>query len=105
MGETDTIEKEMSEELKKAQKKAIYEMDIVLEAMEHFMEFYKPADNLNEADETMTTSDIIDYLGQLVEIGDIKNSDIYQILDENGYKYQFTNGFTWLLKVAGEKEH
>ena len=63
------------------------------------MQHYSQATNLTEADELMTTSDIADYLSDLLSVDDISNTEIFNILKENNYIFQFTNGFTWLLKT------
>ena len=62
------------------------------------MQHYSPVTNMSEADELMTTSDIADYLTDLISIDDISNTEFFNILKENNYIFQFTNGFTWLLK-------
>ena len=67
-------------------------------ALQEFMAHFAPADSEASSDELMSTSDIADYLADMISEDDIDNTLIFQVLKQNGYTFRFTNGFTWLLK-------
>jgi len=77
----------------------IAETSALIAAMQNFMAHYGPESNLSDADELMTTADIADYLADLISEDDINKTKIFNILKEKGYTFQFTQGFTWLLKL------
>ncbi len=68
-------------------------------ALSVFMSHFGPAANKSEADEMLTSSEIAEYLSELISIPETANTVIYEILRDNGYKYDFSDRFVWLLKI------
>jgi len=66
-------------------------------ALDEFTSQFSPAKTLSEADETISTSNIADFLIDFIAEDDIDNSKIVEIMKAKGFRFVFQDGFVWLL--------
>lgn len=71
------------------------------QAIEVFSKHFSPARSVPEADETLSTTELLDKFEELLGEGNVDVSTLTKGLNEHGYIYDYVDdGFKWLLKTA-----
>ena len=73
------------------------ETELAKELLSSLMEFYCPAFDFTDSDETKTTKELVEEMG-LVEPS-LVMKDVYDILKNNGFRIKYNGmAYVWLLK-------
>lgn len=69
-------------------------------AMTVFKKHLMPAENLEEADETLTTQEILDKFHEHMGEDALDHEAMFDLLTQHGFIYDYVmDGFKWLIKT------
>lgn len=68
-----------------------------------FMDFYQPAESVQESDELLSTTDIKEKIDELTG-EEVEEKLVFHYLIENNFEFRFTvEGFRWMMKIKQSK--
>lgn len=74
------------------------EFPIAQKLIASLLEYYSPAESLQESDETKTTSELIEEMEPMQD--GISAADVNTLMETNGFKLHYTGcGYAWSLKI------
>lgn len=74
--------------------------DSIHKALNNFLQHFEPAYKIEESDEQLTTSDVMERFQKLTGDTELTIEIVYDILIDNGFVYDYVlDEFKWLLKI------